>query len=391
MPKTKFVPEKLSNGSFASAGLNDKQFNQLFNRIEKAQKKARRNAKRTLKPSTLTNPTPKALKALGEKAKGQRFTKEDLQRFDKNRQRHKEKYDSRTAGITHAFLVKNSREIDIKRANDQVDDGTGITQANFYAIKGNIAQINVRASIGSKHQNHRVKVRFEQWDELIQSPPKGDYQKAVQLACAGRISFDCDCGRHQYWYRYLATMGNYALAPPKEFAFPKIKNPELSGVACKHVLKATTMLQSLAWQRILATQMKAQAKRVGFGSDSRTHFLSDDEKKAASKNRKTKVNVDEAQRAHKKYERSQAAMARELEKRKRDGQRSIKQARKIRKQSNLIKKQEQQLTAQRDMLRVGFKNFHDGYKLQGKSRDEAVKDYAKMFDVSASQLEKVIK
>ncbi|MCV5390784.1 phage tail protein, partial [Escherichia coli] len=84
-----------------------------------------------------------------------------------------------------------------------------------------------------------------------------------QLACAGRISFDCDCGRHQYWYRYLATMGNYCIAPPKEFAFPKIRNPELSGVACKHVLKAATMLQSLAWQRILANQMKQQARRVG--------------------------------------------------------------------------------------------------------------------------------
>lgn len=266
MPK-KFEAEKRDNGSFASLGLNEKQFNQLFNKIEQAQKKNRRNAKRTLTASTLTKPTNKALKALGEKAKGQRFTKEDLIKFDKARQRHKEVYDSKTAGITYAFLVKNSRQIDVDRANNRVDDGTGIHKATMFGIKNNIALIRVRASSVSKHEEHRVKVRFEQWDELLHEPPNGDYNQAVQLACAGRISFDCDCGRHQYWYRYLATMGNYCIAPPKEFAFPKIRNPELSGVACKHVLKATTMLQSLAWQRILANQMKQQARRVGFGSD----------------------------------------------------------------------------------------------------------------------------
>ncbi|QFT40097.1 MULTISPECIES: phage tail protein [unclassified Vibrio] len=383
MPK-KFTPEKTDNGSYISAGLNAKQFNQLFNKIEQAQKKNRRNAKRTLKPSTLTNPTSKALKALGEKAKGQRFTKDDLIKFDKARQRHKEKYDSRTAGVTYHFLVKNSREIDVKRANNRVDDGSGITSANLYAIKNNVALVNVKASSVSKHQHHRVKVRFEQWDELLQEPPNGDYNKAVQLACAGRISFDCDCGRHQYWYRYLATMGNYCLAPPKEFAFPKIKNPELSGVACKHVLKATTMLQSLAWQRILATQMKQQAKRVSYGSDNKAYFLNEQERKAAAKNRKTKVDQDAARREHDKYMRSQKAMQRKLDQQKRESERTKRQARKIRKQSNKIKELN-------DMLKMGFQNFHDGYKLQGKSKQEAITDFAKMMNVTPSKLERIVK
>ncbi|MDW3171472.1 hypothetical protein R8N48_31470, partial [Vibrio sp. Y184] len=87
----------------------------------------------------------------------------------------------------------------------------------------------------------------------------------------------------------MATMGNYCIAPPKEFAFPKIRNPELSGVACKHVLKAATMLQSLAWQRILANQMKQQARRVGFGSDNKTYLLNENEKKAAARKSKTVV------------------------------------------------------------------------------------------------------
>ncbi|RIW17904.1 phage tail protein [Vibrio harveyi] len=382
MPK-KFQPEKRDNGSYISAGLNDKQFNQLFNKIQKANAKNRRNAKRTLKRSTFTNPTNKALAALGKKANGTGFTKDDLVKFDKARQRHKEKYNSKTDGITYAFLVKNSRDIDIKRANNQVDDGTGITSASFYGIKGNLALINVKASIGSKHQNHRVKVRLEQWDELIDETPDNDYQKATKLACAGRISIDCDCGRHQYWYRYLATMGKYAVAPPNEFAFPKIKNPELSGVACKHVLKAATMLQSPAWQRILANQMKAQAKRTGYGQ-TKTYFLNEEEKQQAAKNRKTKTDKGAADREFAKYQRSQKAMERALANQRKNGTTVKRQARKIRRQEKKLSEYEQ-------MIKVGFQNFHDGYKLQGRTKKEAVSDFAKMMNVSPSKIERLAK
>ncbi|EGR2324803.1 phage tail protein [Vibrio alginolyticus] len=383
MPK-KFEAEKRDNGSFASLGLNEKQFNQLFNKIEQAQKKNRRNAKRTLTAATLTKPTNKALKALGEKAKGQRFTKEDLIKFDKARQRHKEVYDSKTAGITYAFLVKNSRQIDVDRANNRVHDGTGIHKATMFGIKNNIALIRVRASRISKHEEHRVKVRFEQWDELLHEPPNGDYNQAVQLACAGRISFDCDCGRHQYWYRYLATMGNYCIAPPKEFTFPKIRNPELSGVACKHVLKSVTMLQSLAWQRILANQMKQQARRVGFGSDNKTYLLNKNEKTAAARNRKTVVDKAAATREHAKYLRAQKAVEKQIAKQKRESETIKRQARKLRKESNEKK-------GYIDMIKVGFQNFHDGYKLQGKTKSEALTDFAKLMNVTPRKLERIIK
>jgi hypothetical protein len=379
----KFQPEKRDNGSYISSGLSDKQFNQLFNKIQKLNAKNRQSAQRTLKRSTFTNPTNKALAALGKKANGTGFTKDDLVKFDKARQKHKEKYNSKTDGITYAFLVRNSRDIDIKRANNQVDDGTGITSASFYGLKANIALVNVKASIGSKHQNHRVKIRLEQWDELIDETPNNDYLMATKLACAGRISIDCDCGRHQYWYRYLATMGKYAVAPPSEFSFPKIKNPELSGVACKHVLKATTMLQSPAWQRILANQMKAQSKRTGYGQ-TKAYFLNAEEKQQAAKNRKTKTDKGIADREFAKYQRSQKAMERALAKQRKDGNTLKLQARKIRTQNKKLSEYEH-------MIKVGFQNFHDGYKLQGRTKTEAVNDFAKMMNVSPSKIERITK
>ncbi len=382
MPK-KFTPQKTDDGTYISADLNDRQFTQLFKKIEKAQKQARRDAKRTLRPSAFNNPTTKALKALGEKAKGQRFTKADLEQFDKNRQRHMEKYDSKTAGITYAFLVKNSRKIDIDRANNRVDDGTGINSAALIGMKGNVVLIRVGASMASKHQEHSVKVRLEQWDELLKLPPDTDPTQAAQMACGGRISFDCDCGRHQYWYRYLGTMGNYQLSPPKEFAFPKIKNPEMSGVACKHVLLATTKLQSKAWHRILAKRLEMQAKKIGFGSDNKTYILSKEEKKAAAKNRKNNVDQEAATKEYNRYLRASKALEKKIKQRGTDKERIQRLARKNR--------QERQKTQElRDSFKAGFINFHDSYKMQGKTKADAITDFAKMMNISESQLKRFI-
>lgn len=58
-----------------------------------------------------------------------------------------------------------------------------------------------------------------------------------------KLSFDCDCGRHQYFFRYVATIGGFATGR-KETAYPKIRNPELRGVACKHVLRTMAELES---------------------------------------------------------------------------------------------------------------------------------------------------
>lgn len=83
------------------------------------------------------------------------------------------------------------------------------------------------------------------------------------------------------------------MAPPKEFSYPKIRNPQLKGVACKHVLKAAVMLQSVAWQKIIGKQMELAANRVSFGDDRKySHVLTKQEAKAAAKNRSTKIDPE---------------------------------------------------------------------------------------------------
>lgn len=59
------------------------------------------------------------------------------------------------------------------------------------------------------------------------------------------IKFDCDCGRHRYFLRYISTIGGFN-AGRAETGFPKITNPRLVGVACKHVLRVMAEIESSA-------------------------------------------------------------------------------------------------------------------------------------------------
>ncbi len=379
------APVKKENGTYPTLDLSEKEFMKRMNHIQKVQNKARRDAKRTLKLSTMRNPTPKALKALGDKVKGVGFTKQDLIDFDKSRDQFQKKVNHKQAGITYGEIVKYSRQIDIKRANNQVNDGKGITSAALAGIKANEVYVRVKASMESEHEEHRVRVRFEEWDQQMLDPIDDDITKVIKHIAGGRVSFDCDCGRHQYWYRYLATIGNYALAPPKEFSFPKIKNPELSGVACKHVLKSMAMLQSPAWHRLIGKRMSYQMKRVGFGDDKKTtSYLTTKEKKAAAKNRSTKVNVDKAKREYNRYLKASKGFEQKVKQRGTDAQLIKRQAKKIR-------KAESRAEMFSDIIKLQFQTFSDGYTAQGRTREEALNDFAKQSKVSVSAMRKIVK
>lgn len=309
------IPDKNEFGRYITKGLDEKAFVRVFRRIEQEQRRNRRQAKRSLTPSMMKTRTVGDLISLGRKKKdGLFFTLEDIQQLNQARKSHAKKFNRLVAGITYAELISGSLKIDVDRANNRVTDGRGISSATIIMLQNNQLRIRVKASSASVYEDHAVRIRMEEWDEQLQTCPPTDpgYAKAVKVACAGRVSFDCDCGRHQYWYRHLATVGNYALAPPKEFAPPKIKNPEYKGVACKHVIKAMTMLQSTSWQRLLVRQMKIQADKRGYGDDNKAHFFTDEEAREGRRNRKTTVNQTRIRAEHARYLASQEALGKKI-------------------------------------------------------------------------------
>lgn len=134
-------------------------------------------------------------------------------------------------GITPKEVINQSRLEDVNRANRQ------IFLASVFKRKGNVISFLTNAGPKSKDSHHYVTVQLLDYPELLLARTKAPPITAVKEAVInGKIRFDCDCGRHQYWYRYVASIGkyNYGL---DENRYPSTRNPQLTGVACKHVLR----------------------------------------------------------------------------------------------------------------------------------------------------------
>lgn len=101
----------------------------------------------------------------------------------------------------------------------------------------------------SKVSRHTVVVQLMDYQNAVSSvmatsgKDKKTPMQAANKMRKGLLKFDCDCERHRYFFRYLATIGDFA-AGRQERGFPKIRNPNLRGVACKHVLRVMAELES---------------------------------------------------------------------------------------------------------------------------------------------------
>lgn len=143
-----------------------------------------------------------------------------------------------SAGINAA-----SSDTDIDRARKQ------ITMAAPVSAFNNEIRFITNAGPDSDVNRHHVLVRFNAFAEaankLMASTAKErkDPKQTANWLRKQKLAFDCDCGRHRYWFRYISTIGNFN-AGRKELGFPKIRNPNLKGVACKHVLRVMSEVES---------------------------------------------------------------------------------------------------------------------------------------------------
>ena len=242
-----------------------KAFERLFNKIRKAKSEKRRSAVGTLTPAVmrkhLASGAPLDL-LYGVNRDGTAFTTDDLKKFDKKAQATRKKYGAGKRGVRIDQLIKASRSVDIERCKSD------IRTARFYRIFNSADGVKLHfqtsASPGSEYTHHQVIVRLDEWGDWLTSTLP--FNQAAQRILNGRISFDCDCGRHQYWYRYLATIGGFAVKP-LEYSYPKIRNPKLTGACCKHVLKVFIAMRGPAVQRLIMNEMRKDAEKIGFGGD----------------------------------------------------------------------------------------------------------------------------
>lgn len=173
------------------------------------------------------------------------ITTADLQAFSRNIEMLQDRY---KGGISPRNVIEFSLKEDRDRANEE------IFLCSPFSRKAGVVRFITNASEGSKDKRHYVSVQFNDYSRFVTSPRKPNAKLTRDQLVGTSIKFDCDCGRHTYWFRYIATAAGYALGR-QENAFPKIRNPNLYGVACKHVLRVMQFILSPLGVQYLRTQV----------------------------------------------------------------------------------------------------------------------------------------
>lgn len=225
------------------ADKKDPDFRNAFATSAKAQKEARERLKAGIeqraKSSILISPdevggdydTSRALTTtLG--GQGHRpITQDDLKTFQATVRQLGKKF---KGGITAKQVIDLSMPGPRARAHAEIKTAMPIT------YRGGRVQFQTNAGPHSKHQRHMVTVELLNYEACVASPIPPS--KIVGELLKGKIKIECNCEDWRYRLRYVATTGRYAAGPWFENAMPKITNPMLLGVACKHVIRVMALL-----------------------------------------------------------------------------------------------------------------------------------------------------
>lgn len=155
------------------------------------------------------------------------ITADDLAAFKANQKTVADKYEK---GITAQQVINHSLQVDRDRANKEIRMAV---PSSF--VNGTLRFITNAGGTTKGVHRHFVTVEFIKWGSESASSDKNARQSAFAIK-KSPLKISCDCRRWRFWYTYLASIGGFN-AGLNESAFPKVRNPNLSGVACKHILR----------------------------------------------------------------------------------------------------------------------------------------------------------
>ncbi|MFM0608641.1 hypothetical protein PQR05_29345 [Paraburkholderia sediminicola] len=224
------------------------------------------------------------------------ITLNDIRAFQRNVHNLKKKRAFK-GGVTAQAVIDHALPADATRANKE------IRMSVPASYRGDKFHFITNAGPDSDASRHHVHVQFMEFENQVGASSL-DPKKIGKAVANGALRFDCDCGRHTFWFRYMATIGEYNYGRA-ETGFPKIRNPKLVGIACKHVLRTMhNILRDQSIQLKIADQvLKARAvldrrqlktERVK-AADVREHAKTQAGKRTSSTNLKTSAKkADEA-------------------------------------------------------------------------------------------------
>lgn len=213
---------------------------------------AKRTASKTLlKPDELAGDYDVArrlMTTLGGKPRV--LTHEDLKQFAHEARKVK---NERKKGVTAKDIIDLSWPSDRARANSEIRTATPISTT------GGTIRFMTNAGPNSDKTRHYVTVEVRNFGAVVSSGIKVD-KTGAELA-KSPLGIHCDCGRWRYFLAYVGTVGGYiAKGSPLEPAFPKQKNPGLSGIACKHILRTVAVLSQTPFMKQYMSNMVKKAR-----------------------------------------------------------------------------------------------------------------------------------
>lgn len=142
--------------------------------------------------------------------------------------------------LTRADLLRDV-EKKVERRAKSLQPATYIGITSDYTI-----HMDVPSATGSG--SYLVKIQLVEYPTLLRMDDLLTTDK-VRLAIVGDLKVHCNCKAFLYWgYDYITTQLD-ANTKGKQTIFPKVRNPLLEGVCCKHIYRAMKRFGSY-WLRI---------------------------------------------------------------------------------------------------------------------------------------------
>lgn len=202
------------------------------------------------------------------------LTHDDLRKFEVTVKKLGKKF---TGGITAQSVIDMSLKIDRDRANEEIRTSVPMS------TKAGVIHFVTNSGPNSDVARHHVYVEFLNYSAALASPVVSSAM--VKPLTQGKLRYTCDCGRHTFWFSYLCTVGKFSYGDP-QVNFPKIRNPKLVGVACKHVLRVMQQLN----MPIIRTQVEKMIERGRSSLDRKPKVMTKKEAEDLAKQQTAQTN-----------------------------------------------------------------------------------------------------
>lgn len=152
---------------------------------------------------------------------------------------------------------------DLAKAIDPTFMGQGwralVLDGNSIEVMGfddDTMEFSINSSeFAENHMKYVCSIKFEEWDEVGQDQELTPMEKARLLLWTGNIRVHCTDPSFLYFgYQYILTQLGASIYP--EERFPKIRNPGVQGIVCKHLNRILGVLG--AYSGDIAQEMSRQ-------------------------------------------------------------------------------------------------------------------------------------